>query len=345
MQKVFIIGCERSGSTWLANIFDSHPTVELFMEPFADYAGLFPGFPSRNLYLENGDTELVNLVKEYFQRLFALKYPLFYRPGFPLYLKAFDGFLLNQYLRFGKMLRFKSPLKVEWYKVLNLHTSNIPVRKQSKKDPDRTVEVIKELRLNFKVGLLVKAFPNSKYIVAIRHPGAQISSIKKMFQKGHLGELKNSLLSFIDYVRCCDRFNKYWHAIDARNVGNLLESKLILWWLINYDVLIEDIRVNKLNHYIVYNEDISENPGKVVTDVFETCSLDMKQSVREYLNTSSKSRTKHQSPIDTSRDSANYYKQMIAGVDRGLNNAIVEISMQLELEPVLQAYLKRHYPP
>ena len=39
MRPVFILGCERSGSTWLGNIFDAHADVEFWMEPFADYAG------------------------------------------------------------------------------------------------------------------------------------------------------------------------------------------------------------------------------------------------------------------------------------------------------------------
>lgn len=58
--EVLILGCERSGSTWLANIFDSHPRVNLFMEPFAQYAGLFPGFPDRNVYLEAGNAKLIS---------------------------------------------------------------------------------------------------------------------------------------------------------------------------------------------------------------------------------------------------------------------------------------------
>ena len=342
--EVLILGCERSGSTWLANIFDSHPRVELFMEPFAQYAGLFPGFPDRNVYLEAGNAELISFVKDGFRRLQEIKYPFFYRPGKPIYLKAVDRFLVHQYRYLGALMKYRVPSLIEQYELLNLHTSKIPLRRQVRKSTYGSVSVTKELRLNFKVGCLAKAFPEAVYVIPLRHPGAQISSIVQLFAKNHLGELRRSLLVFTDSLGKCHRFKKYWHAINTRNVGKLLESKLVLWWLINYDVLIEDLRVNKLNHHIVYHEDISENPGKVVADVFETCDLDMEQNVRDYLNTSSKSGTKHKSPIDTSRDSANYYKQTIAAVDRGLNNRVVEISRQLELEPVLQAYLKRHYP-
>jgi hypothetical protein len=41
--KIFILGCG-GGSTWVSNILDAHPSVDFYMEPFADYAGIF-GFP------------------------------------------------------------------------------------------------------------------------------------------------------------------------------------------------------------------------------------------------------------------------------------------------------------
>ena len=73
MSNVFLLGCERSGSTWLANIFDAHPDVELWMEPFADYAELFPAVPDRNAWLGQATPALEVAIRQGYARLPGLK--------------------------------------------------------------------------------------------------------------------------------------------------------------------------------------------------------------------------------------------------------------------------------
>lgn len=347
IQHVFILGCERSGSTWIANIFDAHPQVEFFMEPFADFAGLFPGFPERNLYLSHGSAGLVNLVKEGHKALHRAKYPLFYKPNKPLYLKWLDRYLINHYQTCARLLRVRVSSKIKQYRLLNLNTFQIPFGEQSRKKKNQSVEVIKELRLNFKVNLLAKAFPDAKYFIAIRHPGAQVSSVKRLFRQGHLGELSRSLPSFVDCVKDHKRFRSYWDTIDELNWENDLEIKLILWWLINYQVLIEDVQLNKLDYQIVGHEEISEKPCEVARRFLEFCGLSLDKSVKQYLHHSSQTKTKNFSPVDTNRDSGQYYKEMIASVDSTTNKKIQKIvsclSKSTSLEPHLLNYLKGFY--
>jgi hypothetical protein len=351
VKRIFILGCERSGSTWLSNIIDAHPQVEFFMEPFADYAGLFPGFPGRNTYLSAENEGLANLVRAGYRQLYLIKYPLLYKPNRPLYLKRLDRFLINKYQKFEKLLKIHGSLRIDQYKLLHLYNSKIPISNHPPKNYSQPIEVTKELRLNFKVGLLAHAFPGSKYIVIIRHPGAQISSVKNLFQRGHLGELNRSLVSFIDCIKEHSRFKNYWPVIDELSWENDLENKLILWWLINYEILLEDIRVNQLDYLVIHHEELSQEPRQVTKQLFEFCGLTFDEAVRDYLDSSSHSSLNKQdenfSPVDTTRNSADYYKQAIKRVDIPLNNKISKVlsylSVSKTLEPCINRYREDFY--
>jgi hypothetical protein len=345
-ERIFILGCERSGSTWLANIFDAHPDVELIMEPFADYAGLFPGFPDRNTYLSGRDSELIEIIKREYGRLCAAKYPLFYKPGRSPYLKILDGKLVAGYVGLLRHLGACNPRTLDQYQLLNLNASEVPVGKQPTKNIHRTHEVTKELRLNFKIGFLSKLFPTAKYLVAIRHPGAQISSIMQLFKRGHLTELQRSLLSFVEHVNNGKRFINFWNSASSMDYDNDLEAKLALWWIINYGVLIEDLQLHRLDYRIVYHEELCKSPDKTVGELFEFCDLNYDAQAKAYVRASSTENSNGTSPLNTSRDSANYYKLAIERVSISLNKKIQKIILPMKaanIEPSIYQYLGEFY--
>ena len=326
-KMVFVLGCERSGSTWLSNILDAHPNVEFFMEPFADYADLFPGFPERNLYLPSANKDLANLVKIQFEKLSDLKYSFFYKKGKSNIVKYLNKFVIGSYKFVAKKFCMRPPLIIDQYDLLNLNNSKIPYNRQVKKKSKNIVEITKELRLNFKVGVLSNFFPDAKYLVSIRHPGAQINSIIKLFQQGRLGELKKSLLSFFECVRNFKRFEKYMPLIQKCDWENDMEIKLVLWWLINYEILIEDLKAYKLNYYIVYHEKISEDPYKVTSEVLDFCGLTFSKEVKEYIAFSSENNkiNDRYSSVNTNRNSRMYYKKKIEDVDENLRKKCEDV--------------------
>jgi hypothetical protein len=329
MKRVFILGCERSGSTWLSNIFDSHPHVEFFMEPFADYTAIFPGIPGRNIYLSHPDEKQINAVKTGYRHLFSLKYPLFYKRGRPLYFKRVDRFFIHWLQKLLRVLKTRLPLRIQRYNLLDLHISQIPVLQQTRKNknPSSTVEVTKELRLNFKIGFISRVFPGALYFIVLRSPGAQISSIERLFQKGSLGELRQSLQTFFEDIINISRFAKYRKLIDYIDCSGSghMDIKLIVWWLINYDVLLEDLEHHGCKFQMVCHEEISETPYEVVSQIFDFMGLDVVREVQTYLEKST-SASHHQvrSNLDTLRDSANFYKQAIKAVNPVLNQKIRE---------------------
>jgi len=309
LKNIFILGCERSGSTWLANIFDAHSDVSFYMEPFADYAALFPSFPARNIYIDES-------LKSDFQEQFGLglkniakiKYGLVYKPGMhPLYRKVDIKYysFINKWLKKGKVYPSQKLLQ---YHLLNLNVFSNPLLLSFKKSKKNNTRVIKELRLNFKVRLLNEVFPDCKVLVTIRNPIDQIQSIVKLIEQGHLGELHKNLLVFSNSLIGNKRFKKYESELEAFNSFSLIE-KLAVWWLINYEVLIEDLKTSKISYKIVYHENLTHNTLDLVGECFSFCETAIHSNVNQYINHSTTFQSEASSPINTDRKSDEYYKQ------------------------------------
>uniref|UniRef100_A0A7C3VSA1 Sulfotransferase n=1 Tax=Planktothricoides sp. SpSt-374 TaxID=2282167 RepID=A0A7C3VSA1_9CYAN len=349
--QIFILGCERSGSTWLSNILDAHPDIEFFMEPFADYVDLFPGFPNRNIYFDSGNAgndEIINMVNNGYKSLTYWKYLFFYKPGGNTDFKKFDHLISNTYSAILRKLQLKLPLWLLKYQLLNLNTLYLPPNiKPKDKNYILTIEVTKELRLNFKINLLARIFPNAQYIVVIRHPGAQISSIKKLFHRKHLGELNRYLCSFIDDILECSIFKEYWNTAQLIQTDNNLDKKLALWWLINYNVLLSNLKFNQLNYHLIKHEELSYDPTQTIYSLFKKINLSYHKNVESYLEESSNKSSLTSSPVNTTRDSKTYYIQCIKDIDPKLNQIIEEIiANQNHITPLdadLSNYLRQFY--
>lgn len=325
---VFILGCERSGSTWLANILDAHADVELWMEPFADYAGLFAGFPHRNEYLRESQSDLVEGVRAGWTQLHRHKYPLLYRPGLPLYRKAIDRRFFSSWWKLRRLLGMGATSAIDRYVLLNLSSSTLPCSRQTRKRSEPATQVVKELRLNFKVELLAKAFPDARYLVPIRHPGAQIASILRWFSRGSLRELSDSLPTFIRTIGDHPRFEKYRESLEMSKPGADKRSTLVLWWFINYEVLLEDLARHGLEHHLVPHEEISADPAAVTDRLLSACGLEVDNGVREFLSYSTSDRTRMSSPVDTVRDSSVFYRRAISEADPAIVAGVRELADQ-----------------
>ncbi len=334
--NLFILGCERSGSTWVSNIIDSHPDVEFFMEPFADYADIFPGFPERNFYIDHLNKCLIALVEDGYLRLFHLKYLLRKRTG-KLYLDKLEKLLVTLYKFISRITRLRLPLRVEQFTSLNLN------RKDSDpflKNKEIKLVAMKELRLNFKVGFLSKLFPKAKFLIIIRNPAVQITSIMRLIKEGHLGEMKKYLCALPEFILRVKRFEKYKLFVDKINWGQDIEDMLIAWWLINYDVLIGDCKRFNLDYKIVYHEDISENPDLRSVDVFSFIGLNYSKEVATYVKDSSTNAHAVNSAVDTQRDSSNYYKKQLGKVDPRLLTKISKVMDSIDIAEELNRYKK-----
>jgi hypothetical protein len=338
-KHAFILGCERSGSTWVSNVLDTHPDIEFYMEPFADYAKIFPGFPDRNIHLLSSNNTLMKVVEDGYFGLPKIKYPLFYKRGRSLFLQSVDSTVRYIYLKTCRIINAFPGVKWNQFDLLRLHLSQVPISEQIKKNINSRLTVTKELRLNFKLGALNKSLPKAKYLITIRHPGAQISSILKLFKSGHLGELRRSLCSFLDSVYGGKRFNKYHGLQSIIDSNSEIEDILIVWWIVNYEILIEDCKLNGLDYQLIYHEDLSTDPAVGFEKIFSFLGLDYPEVVKQFVTTrSTKKNHTAQSAVDTRRDSATYFRNSILKVDPAISEKVQYFFGKINLIEELNRY-------
>ena len=333
----FILGCERSGSTWLSNVLDAHPGIEFFMEPFADYADLFRGLPNRNFHTGHKNDAMAKVVSENWEYLQRVKYTLFYNRKRGLHWKNIDSLVISGLQIIGL------PKRIEQFQLLNMNLNNVPIQWQSKKTEIPTITVTKELRLNFKVGLIQRVFPQAKFIIIARHPGAQVASIMKLFQRGHLGELRKSLHSLYGDLRDSEYRVKYLAYFKALGGDPEMRELLLLWWLINYETLIKDCKRYGVDYKVVFNEDLSIYPDEQYQEILSFVGLDFHPTVRAYLTHStvdSQRRGNNSviSPVDTVRDSSRYSKEAISKLDDEMNLSITGLYERFDVIDELCRY-------
>ena len=339
MSDVFLLGCERSGSTWLANIFDSHPDVELWMEPFADYAGLFPGLPDRNGWLGEATPALEAALREGYARLPGLKYPLLHRPGGSLQLRRIEQTLLRSARRWLHRGLRMNLAALERYELLQLNALETPVAQLTRKRAAAGCQITKELRLNFKVGLLRGCFPEARFIVAVRHPGAQLASILGWMERGRLGELTRALAPFEARVHEQKRLAPFAKALEDLPSAGTREGRLAAWWAINYSVLLGDLEACGVEHRVVHHEKLSGATANEVSGLLAFAGLAPDAAVDRYIAWSGGSAPRSDSPTETVRRSAQHSQDAIRDVGEPVRSAVAAVLARLRDAGLLHAGL------
>lgn len=339
MSDVFLLGAERCGSTWVANILDAHPDVELWMEPFADYAGLFPAVPGRNVWLGEATPELEAAIREGFAALPGLKYPLFHRRGGSPRLQRAEQALLRTVQRWLRQGLHLNPRALARYELLQLNAIETPVGRLTRKRPAPLVEVTKELRLNFKAGLLRDCFPRARFVVVLRHPGAQVASILSWMGRGRLGELARALEAFGARLRGQDRLAPFERALTDLPAARTLEGTLVAWWGVSYSVLLGDLGARGAYHRVLRHERLCDATSDEVAALLAFVGLPADPAVDRYVDWSSATNPKGGSPTETVRHSAESSRAAIRSVSEPVREACATVLLRLRDAGLLHAEL------
>jgi hypothetical protein len=304
MRTALVLGTERSGSTWLANILDAHPEVELLMEPFAAAARLFPGLPEREVPVGADAPELAHLLRDRLAALSAHKHPLLYRRGRPTWLRPVDAHIASATRRTAAALGRRTPLWVRRYELLSLNAAALPARRLPTKRARATLRVLKELRLGFKVGLVAAALPDARVVAILRGPVAQVASIERLLDRDRLGELRERLPRILSVVASHPRFARYAPLASRADAAADRASALALWWLVCNQTLLEDLRASGLAHAVVRHEELCAAPEPAVAALLRFCALAPDPGVSRFVRWSSSADGTTGSPVDTQRRSA-----------------------------------------
>ncbi|MEF8795089.1 MAG: sulfotransferase [Salinivenus sp.] len=324
---LIILGVERSGSTWLANIIDAHPKSQLYMEPFAPRMELFPDFPDRLVYLRGLNQMLTEHIERGLNELGGAKYSLCHRRGKSRLRREFVYRALyplqDLATRGIQKLGFAAPLRHLRFKNLNKNRIENPYLNRLPKTATPSLVVFKELRLNFKVGMIRSLWPDAQVLVVIRNPLSQIASILRLINNGKLHDLRSALCVFIQHVREGRRFEKYRRGLSALNEDRL-DQQATAYWFLMYGTLLEDLDRNGVSYRIVRHERLSQAPDQERRKILDFVGLREEPQTREYVLRSSRGSNQRSSAMDTTRDSRSYYLKALHRVNEELRASFFE---------------------
>lgn len=322
---VFILGCQRSGTTWLANIFDSSPDTLLFMEPFAPGYKIFPEFPATTIFLENSTSALDYLLKvDMPARIYQNKALLFDKSKTDARLFLIELRLSKLFNRFGKFVPRNLQERIRKFQLLNLNRidKNYPIYSKCE---NPAVWVIKELRLAGKIPILLNTFPDAHYIVIMRHPAATIHSILRLFEKGKLGELRGDMDTYIETIAAQAISERYADLINRCREGSLVH-KLALYWRISYETMYKKLEDQSSATFLIY-EQLARDPLATIEQVFDPIGEGLvSDSVKEYLTYSSTQEVEKPRAITTVRKSATYYRAWEQKIYEDTQQAVLDIT-------------------
>jgi hypothetical protein len=302
----FLLGLQRSGSTWLTNIFDAHEQAWVFMEPFAPDYGIFPEFPETNFFLEESSPALRALLREqmperllHFKQLFgsrALRSARWFRA---------ERSLVRLMLARSRLLPELVQSRVRKTELLNLNRMDPHAPVVDKDAPPRTW-IIKELRLAGKIRLLRDAFPDARFVVLLRHPCANVHAIAAWFARGRLKELRRDLNSFVATLSAQRLGERYQKQLEACRLGDETH-RLALYWRVHNEALVEELAQHAAALVLTY-EELASSPQSTAARILEFCGLPPSDSVLRYVTASSTTSAADTGRITTLRDSATHYR-------------------------------------
>jgi hypothetical protein len=307
---VFILGTQRSGTTWLANIFDSHPDCLHFYEPFAPAYGIFPYFPDEFMYIEPPANRIAARLKHDLPRLVERRSRLFDPVHATERQFQFEAWLMGELETWGRRTRVGAPAFASQFNLLHLNRIGQQPVAYFHKSHHIRVNAIKEVRLYFKVPFLAATFPEARFIHVVRHPAAVVNSMVNFLKRGRLVEIRDHIDAFADTIAAQTRFDAYRPLLDRIRRGTREEKLAAYWRVANETLAMDAAKLGERALHLVY-EDLATDPLARVDQMFRWCGLSMGPETDAYVRGSSTSRSERKTVLDTNRVSATYYRDWV----------------------------------
>src|SRR5699024_7381309 len=263
---VFVLGIERSATTWISNILDMHPGTELFMEPLSANISGFKDWPNRFKKIQDL-SDKAHYFREEFEQLKK-------RKRFLLTRISDTNLAWNTDMMAARKWWNISPKARDFFE-LNFH--RIKGREYPSKSA-KPIPVIKELRLNYNAELIPKISPAAKVIVILRNYAGNIRSIEHQFKQENLQELAELLRA------------KY---------GNTNVTTIFDYWATSYNTLLGVLERTGTRFMILQQEELIRSGKKSANELLSFIGLEHASAVYDYLAASNKKGTgKHSTDRD-----------------------------------------------
>jgi hypothetical protein len=306
--NILVLGEPRSGTSWLAKLFDSHPDVLYRHEPdIAHRPAALPKFAPRaeeDAYIDAARAYLDDLAAV---RTLKAAGPL---PVFPKRHRSGWGRLLRTGLIFGvrgleiaardKRGRSRIPIP-----------DLVPAR--ARRD---TRIVIKSVSLLPYVRLLARAWPQARIVVIVRHPCGQVASILRGVELG-----KFVAVPFTNLAKS-DEADRLGLKID--DYENLSIVEQLAWeWAFSNERMRRDIDGLHNVRLVVY-EELAADPLNVARGLFEFADLAWDKQVEHFIRDSTGTHeTRFYSLKRNPLYAANRWREALSAEDQNRIAAIV----------------------
>jgi hypothetical protein len=265
-RTVFILGLPRSGTTWLAKVFDSQPEVLYRHEP--DIVRRIPEIPSLCPPSEAGP--FVPLAQTWLNDLAEAGCVKTIGPA-PMFPKSYRSSLLER-TRQGLVALFKVAGHVPGCDGL-AQSIHIPDFVDLESESCRRI-VVTSVSTMGRAGLMAQAAPESRFILVLRHPWGQIESVLRGADKGQDIGTDRRLANTIQAQR-----------------RNLTEEKLmalppiaqLAWrWVIANETVLEEL-ADATWFRAVRLFEINQDPLRHLPPLFDFCGLPWDEQTSKFI--------------------------------------------------------------
>ena len=257
---IFLIGMPRSGTSWVAKIFDSNPDVLYHHEPDSvEKTQDVPYFPDPDNF-----EKLVPETRRYFSLLFKVRH-LKSAGSIPVFQKNYLSKITNRILPglivfFKTVSRIFSKLKIP----VDIKAPKF-VRKGLKNN--KLVDVMKSVDSSCRSGLVTRAFPEAKVIYIVRHPCGYVSSQLRGREQNYMNNvIYYSQLSSTDVAK-----ERGWTVDIIKNMS--VEEQIACTWVCLNEKALNDIEGQE-NCFLLLYEDLCNDPIEISRRLFDFCNLD-----------------------------------------------------------------------
>lgn len=306
MNRLIIIGgLARSGTSWLGNIFDSHPATAYRSEPdnYPQLQGV-PLFPP-------ADMAASAPVSDFVYGLPALnRYRHTAKP--PIFRKSYRSPLADMAYRTSASLARHG----------NRFSGNMPVwgARVSHVDP-APIMVWKTVRSLGRCGLLLRSLPEARLVHLVRHPCGQIASVLRGERESRLPDRSSEYYSLFRELLETEQGQR--HGITLDYLRRLTPEERLAWhWLLINEKAADEAEGSGRAQLIRY-EDICAAPVDSARQLFRFAGLDWNSQTEAFLQRSTtKGNNRYFSVFKNPAKTANRWRQEL---DRGSIERIMAV--------------------
>lgn len=278
---IFIIGAPRSGTSWLAKIFDSHPDVLYRHEPDTILrCNDFPAYCDPNDY----DRYLTS-AHEYINKVMRIRTSKVVG-SVPVFPKNYQG-TSARIIRGGFALSAKLGEQLFF---IGKYFRSIPIPDLTNSHAPPPQLVMKSIAALGRAGLYLTAEPGAKAVLIIRHPCGHIASVLKGLDLGKFDSAIPITEDFGVYSDLSKTRESQTYGITFERFKSMMPVERLAWrWALSNEKAMNDLDAFENTRTIRY-EDLCEQPEHLARELFEFSGLGWNPQTDKFVQAS----TSHQ---------------------------------------------------